>query len=279
MNRRRLQQTAQYVAVTAARQIRRVVDVPVLARRGFGFGRTLRGPELVCAPAPPGALESYVDSHTEGAGLWKWRHYFAIYERHLGRFVGRAPTIVEIGIFSGGSLGMWQSYFGPGTHIHGVDIQEACTAHASDAVTVWIGDQSDPLFWKRFLLEVPTFDIVIDDGGHEALQQIPTLEALLPRLRPGGVYICEDVHGEAHSFHSYVDGLARNLHTVGPPHADGGHIATGFQQAISSIHRYPFMTVVETHQRTLERLVAPKQGTEWEPFYGSAADFPTNRAS
>jgi cephalosporin hydroxylase len=93
-------------------------------------------------------------------------------------------VIVEIGIFSGGSLAMWQSYFGAGAHVHGVDVEESCKAHADDSVTVWIGDQSDPAFWQRFLAKVPSFDIVIDDGGHEASQQMPTLEALLPRLSP-----------------------------------------------------------------------------------------------
>lgn len=37
------------------------------------------------------------------------------------------------------------------------------------------------------------WDIVIDDGSHQAEHQIITAEVLLPSVRPGGVYIIEDV--------------------------------------------------------------------------------------
>jgi hypothetical protein len=271
-----MQQTAGWGARTVAGHVKHLADMPVQARRGLAFGRSLDArylPEI----EQRGQLETYFDAHDEGPGLWKWRHYFPVYERHLGRFVGCAPVIVEIGIFSGGSLGMWQSYFGVGTHVHGVDIEGACEAHASDFVSVWIGDQADPGFWERFLAEVPAFDIVIDDGGHEASQQIPTLEALLPRLNPGGVYLCEDIHGEMHAFNSYIDGLSRNLHCQGAPHPAGGHVPTGFQHTVESIHSYPFVTAIEMRENHLERLVAPKHGTQWEPFYGEATSFPDDR--
>lgn len=277
MKLREAGQTAKRGASMVRAHITRLADVPVHARRGLAFGHTIRDRELPQAEAASGALEDYFDAHEEGPGLWKWHHYFPIYERQLGRFVGRAPVIVEIGIFSGGSLGMWHSYFGPGTHVHGVDIEEACRAHTSESVSVRIGDQSDRPFWERFLADVSTFDIVIDDGGHEAFQQIPTLEALLPRLNPGGVYLCEDIHGESHAFHSYIDGLSRNLHTMGAPEPDGSFVPTGFQRAVSSIHSYPYAVVVETRDTRLARLVAPKHGTQWEPFYGSAVSFPSEQ--
>jgi len=72
-----------------------------------------------------------------------------------------------------------------------------------------IGDQADRRFWKRFKQEHPRIDVLIDDGGHEPEQQLVTLEEMLPHLRPGGVYICEDVHGERNRFNAYVHGVAR----------------------------------------------------------------------
>src|SRR5215470_2208525 len=71
-------------------------------------------------------LEEYFDAVTEGPGVWKWRHYFPIYHRHLSKFVGRAVHVVEIGVYSGGSLAMWRSYFGDDCRIYGVDIDPAC---------------------------------------------------------------------------------------------------------------------------------------------------------
>jgi hypothetical protein len=245
------------------------------ARRGRRYGERFAREAPTGRPAdPPGTLEAYFDAHTEGPGLWKWRHYFPIYERHLARFVGRGPQVVEIGIFSGGSLGMWLDYFGEGSHVHGVDIEPACRAHEAGAVSVSIGDQADPGFWKGFLARVPSIDVVIDDGGHAAAQQIATLEALLPRLNPGGVYVCEDIHGRDQAFHAYVDGLARNLHAVGPGSMDDGYGPTAFQRAIGSVHRYPFVTIIEKRGSELERLVAPKHGTRWEPSFYASQVFP-----
>lgn len=81
-------------------------------RRGQRFGDTLHAPGNG-APEPPGELERYFDAHVEGLGIFKWRHYFPIYERHLQGFRDRDVHLVEIGVFSGGSLGMWRHYSDP----------------------------------------------------------------------------------------------------------------------------------------------------------------------
>ena len=39
-----------------------------------------------------------------------------------------------------------------------------------------------------------------------------------------------------------------------------------FQASVGSIHHYPFVTVIEKRDRELPELVAPKRGTEWQPF-------------
>src|SRR5262249_52626874 len=74
-------------------------------------------------------LRAYFDGVKEGSGVWKWLHYFELYDRHLRKFVGRPVTVAEVGVYSGGSLSMWRSYFGSGCQVHGVDIQEECKAY------------------------------------------------------------------------------------------------------------------------------------------------------
>ena len=143
---------------------------------------------------PSNALRDSSRPTRKGRGIFKWLHYFEIYDRHLAKFVGKDVHIVEIGVFSGGSLGMWHSYFGPRARITGVDIMPACKVYENEFTKIEIGDQSDRSFWKRFRDEYPPVDIVIDDGGHMSEQQMVTLEELLPHVSPGGVYICEDVH-------------------------------------------------------------------------------------
>jgi hypothetical protein len=224
-------------------------------------------------------FETYFDAHETGRGIWKWQHYLPMYDRHFEKFRGREVHVVEIGVYSGGSLDMWREYFGPLAHIYGVDVAPECKVYEEPGVEIFIGDQADPDFWKRFVSQVPRVDIVIDDGGHKLYQQVATLEALLPHMRPGGVYVCEDLVGEYNGFLDYAFGLSRALHTYRPP----TKIATGrppsdAQSVIDSMHFYPYVTVIEKREERLEGLSCPKHGTEWQPteFWGAARESRTS---
>ena len=91
---------------------------------------------------------------------------------------------MEVGIYSGGSLGMLREYFRPQAKIFGVDIEPACKAYENDFTSVLIGDQGDRSFWESALPDLPPMDIVIDDGGHQFEQPKVTLEALWPKISP-----------------------------------------------------------------------------------------------
>jgi 23S rRNA U2552 (ribose-2'-O)-methylase RlmE/FtsJ len=212
-------------------------------------------------------LEQYFDEVTEGPGIWKWRHYFEIYHRHLHKFIGQDVHLLEVGIYSGGSLQMWQHYLGPECQIYGVDIEEACRAYESEAVNIFIGDQADRQFWSHFKKNVPSLDIIIDDGGHAPRQQIVTLEELISHLRPGGVYICEDVHGSFNQFAQYINGFCQNLNQFGvKPGQELACSPTQFQSQIHSVHMYPYVVVIEKTSRPVTEFIAPKHGTQWQPF-------------
>jgi hypothetical protein len=213
----------------------------------------------------PNPLEEYYERNTTGPGITKWSHYFEIYHRHFARFVGEPVKIVEIGVYSGGSLGMWREYFGPQSTVYGIDIEPACRAYARAGVEIFVGDQADPAFWRAFLAEVGEVDIVVDDGGHQAHQQIATLEALLPALAPGGVYLCEDVADPGNPFRAYLAGLAENLH-VRLPVSPGVIGPSPFQQLVEAIHTYPFVTVIERRASAPGPFVSGRRGTEWAPF-------------
>jgi len=213
-------------------------------------------------------LWDYFQNHEEGPGIWKWEHYFDIYHRHFARFVGKRVNILEIGIYSGGSLEMWRSYFGKESHIYGVDIEAACKAYENDHVSVFIGDQADRSFWSSFRENVGGVDIIIDDGGHLPEQQQVTLEEMLPHLRPGGVYMCEDVHGAFNRFSAFATGLVNELNGINmiagaTPQQSS---ISQFQSSIHSIHFYPYVVVIEKHCVSPGKLITPKHGTEWQPF-------------
>ena len=42
--------------------------------------------------------------------------------------------------------------------------------------------------------QVGPFDIIVDDGGHRMREQRMSLETLFKHVKPGGVYLCEDLH-------------------------------------------------------------------------------------
>ena len=211
-------------------------------------------------------LEQFFDSHTEGPGIWKWRHYFEIYHKHFSKFVGKEVHVLEIGVYSGGSLAMWKHYFGPQSKIYGVDIEPACKAYEDAQVKILVGDQADRLFWKRVIREVPQLDIIIDDGGHEAHQQIATMEALLPHLSPNGVFLCEDIMQEGNPFFDYVCKFANHLNAYNCQESQELRVTpTSVQRAIHSVHLYPLVAVIERRSEPL-MMVAPKHGTDWQPF-------------
>ena len=170
---------------------------------------------------------------------------------------------------------MWQRYFGHGVQVIGIDIEPACRVYEKDGVRVFIGDQADRDFWRRFRAEVPRVDILIDDGGHDPKQQSVTLEEMLPHLAPGGVFLCEDVHGRHNEFWHMVLSMSDHLNSTalqGFMEEPQGlkerrnQPVSAFQKAVKSISLYPFVVVVEKHETESHGLVSAKNGTEWQPF-------------
>jgi tetratricopeptide (TPR) repeat protein len=131
------------------------------------------------------------------------------YERILAPFRYEPITLLEIGIFHGASLRMWSDYLEKAL-IVGVDIQPECAEHAGDRREVEIGSQAD----KDFLDDIGRRrqpNVIIDDGSHQADHVIFTFRHLFPHLRPGGIYIVEDMHFHAGPGAAHWRGSSDNL--------------------------------------------------------------------
>lgn len=124
----------------------------------------------------------------------KWRHYFPAYERHFAPWIDREVTMLEIGVSKGGSLKMWQRYFGPYATIIGVDIDNRCAKLESPGIHIRIGDQSDTEFLEHLIDEFGVPDVVLDDGSHKMPDVIATFEFLYPKMLSDSVYVVEDLH-------------------------------------------------------------------------------------
>jgi predicted O-methyltransferase YrrM len=116
-----------------------------------------------------------------------------IYDRLLQDWRRRPVTILELGVFEGASVRMWRDYFSAG-RIVGVDNDPTATDHVEDRIKIYIGDQANPSFLERVAAAEGPFDLVVDDGGHRATQQKVSLRSLWPHLKPGGIYVIEDIH-------------------------------------------------------------------------------------
>ena len=56
------------------------------------------------------------------------------------------------------------------------------------------GNQAEPKDLLKAMEGNSTWDIMVDDGSHDATHQLISLQTLWPFLRRGGTYSVEDVH-------------------------------------------------------------------------------------
>ena len=155
--------------------------------------------------------------------------YLEYYQRH--RFLRDQPLeILEIGTNKGSSLRTWAEYF-PNAQIYGLDITRQYETPGTldhKRIKTALADQGDPAalkeaLWMKFNklhpcihtaqpLEERLFDIIIDDGSHEQTHQQVSLGYLWSFLRPGGLYVVEDlITGE-----NWLDANTYNVHRIKP---------------------------------------------------------------
>jgi len=126
-------------------------------------------------------------------GTDKLEHgYMQHYAKHLPINVKK---LLEIGCFKGASLRMWQKLYGPKTEIHTIDLfSEHLTTEQcfNEGFVPHKGSQSD----IDFLYTVKEmFDVIIDDGSHNSLDQAVSFKHLfVNNLCSGGIYVIEDLH-------------------------------------------------------------------------------------
>jgi hypothetical protein len=89
---------------------------------------------------------------------------------------------------------MWRDFFGRNARIIGIDLNPIAKQWEKEGFEIFIGNQSDPSFWKIFFTTIGNIDVLLDDGGHTFEQQIITAEEVLPHINDGGVLVVEDTH-------------------------------------------------------------------------------------
>jgi hypothetical protein len=142
----------------------------------------------------------------KGAG---WHRYTTIYARLLGDRIVEPLRIFELGIGTntpglassmgvygrpGASLRAWRDLF-PHAEIYGADIDRAIL-FTENRIQTFYCDQRDAEtirgLWVQPALRMPV-DVIIDDGLHTIEGNVSFLTGSLEHVRPGGLYVIEDI--------------------------------------------------------------------------------------
>jgi hypothetical protein len=165
--------------------------------------------------------------------------------------------LLEIGVYRGGGLDLWQRFLGPDARLVGLDIDEVAVRSVNGRFVVVLGDQEDPELLRSIMREHGPFDIVIDDGGHAMRQQIVSVETLFPLLNDNGVYLVEDTHtsywqefgGALHDPATFIEWSKRRIDDMHSRHSSEIDRMTIWASHLDGLHIYDSMVVLDKRER------------------------------
>jgi 8-demethyl-8-alpha-L-rhamnosyltetracenomycin-C 2'-O-methyltransferase len=151
--------------------------------------------------------EIFDDPKHAGSDKTKIHSYGDLYSKLLAPYRDNAATVLEVGVRDGSSLRAWAEYF---TNAEIVGIENGSEAglpvftdEEQQRITLIVGDTTRPGELMRKINEEfnldsvnrlePLFDVIIDDGLHHPYGQVATWATLSPFLRPGGLFVVEDI--------------------------------------------------------------------------------------
>lgn len=125
----------------------------------------------------------------------KWASYLRLYEQEFLFARRNVRSLLEIGVQNGGSLEIWAEYFPSVEKVLGCDINPRCAAlqFSDPRIRLTVGDATSPTTVAEVLRDVGSLDVVIEDGSHIPRDVIAAFQLYWPKIRPGGVFIAEDL--------------------------------------------------------------------------------------
>jgi hypothetical protein len=116
-------------------------------------------------------------------------------ESLFAEFRDKRIALLEIGIQNGGSLEIYSEYFTNPEIIVGCDIDPSCRLlQYAPGIKVVIGDCAADETRSKITAISSSFDLIIDDGSHISDDVIVAFLKYFPFVKPGGVYVIEDLH-------------------------------------------------------------------------------------
>ena len=183
-----------------------------------------------------------------GTDKFGYHDYTPNYFKMFAHLKDAPIKVLEIGVGGyadddrgGQSLEVWRDFF-PNADVTGIDIQKK-TMDLGPRVEILQGSQVDPDFLKELVEKRGPFDIIIDDGSHRNEHIVESYRMLFPTLKPGGIYVAEDVQT---SFHPRFGG---SLDMVAPNSVGYfGNLMRDMDDDIAGIERYHNMIAIHKKQ-------------------------------
>jgi cephalosporin hydroxylase len=141
------------------------------------------------------SLESIVDnSRTDKNTI---HSYLPLYQKLFGSKQETAKSILEIGIWNGGSIKLWHDFF-PNATVYGLDIIDPRPEWNDIINTPGIilnkFDAYNPEVVNQYFIQPNIrFDIMIDDGPHSLDSMKKYIQLYLPLMTDDGILIIEDI--------------------------------------------------------------------------------------
>ena len=127
-------------------------------------------------------------------------NYGSFYDSLFERL--RPQALLEIGVYRGQSLQAWRA--AGVASVFGVDRD---VTQDRSGLRVLYGRMPDDA--QTIARRLPVLDLIIDDGSHLYPDYTATADVLLGKLRPGGVYVIEDIQTQ-----DSIDALRRDGWTI-----------------------------------------------------------------
>ncbi len=176
------------------------------------MAKTNAGLQTAPKPAALLNLSDLADRYGSDKGSAKHR-YTELYQMLFLPHRDRAISFLEMGLQIGGpehgvtperattdlpSVRMWLDYF-PKARIHGLDVSDF-SWFRHDRFCFHRCDMDRRENIARTAAAMPAFDIILDDASHASHHQQNAFLELFPRLKPGGLYIIEDLRWQPEAY-------------------------------------------------------------------------------
>lgn len=124
--------------------------------------------------------------------------YLPLYEHLLSRLKNTAKNVLEIGIYRGGSIKLWNDYFTNAT-VYALDILHIDTVWGqlknNNKIILYTSTDAynEKFITDKFLNKNIKFDFMLDDGPHTLKSMIQFIKLYSHLLTDNGILIIEDI--------------------------------------------------------------------------------------